>query len=97
MDINGGPSVLLLYKIINNDIFKGAYRERDIEEHIGRQNPSHRGRPVIRNCLDSFEVTGPIGIHLCLADKPACEPHCILEKRFESERLPLSMANWATA
>jgi serine/threonine protein kinase len=83
---------LVALKIINNDSPKGACHERDIEEHIGQQNPSHRGRPVVRNCLDSFEVTGPIGNHLCLAYEPAREPLWILQKRFETERLPLSMA-----
>ncbi|GIK01903.1 hypothetical protein Aspvir_005944 [Aspergillus viridinutans] len=83
---------LVALKIINNDNPKGAHHERDIEEHIGQQNPSHRGRPVIRNCLDSFEVTGPIGNHLCLAYEPAREPLWILQRRFESERFPLSMA-----
>jgi serine/threonine protein kinase len=52
----------------------------------------HRGRPVVRNCLDSFEVTGSIGNHLCLAYEPAREPLWIVQKRFETERFPLSMA-----
>ena len=79
-------------KITNNDNSKGAYHERDIEEHIRQQTASHRGRPVIRNCLNSFEATGPIGNHLCLTYEPAREPLWLLQRRFESKRFPLSMA-----
>lgn len=83
---------LVTLKIINNDNPKGAYRERDIEVHISQQTASHRGRPVIRSCLDNFEVAGPMGTHLCLAYEPAREPLWIFQRRFEGERFPLSMA-----
>ncbi|EGC46600.1 protein kinase [Histoplasma capsulatum var. duboisii H88] len=79
-------------KIINNNDSKGSYFERDIEDHIRRQTLSHRGRPVVRSCLDSFEVAGPIGKHLCLAYEPAREPLWIFQKRFASDRFPLPMA-----
>lgn len=79
-------------KIVNHDNTKGAYRERDIEEHIGHQTSSHRGYPVVRTCLDSFEVTGPMGNHLCLAYEPAREPLWIFQNRFESEKFSLPMA-----
>ncbi|OJI79948.1 hypothetical protein ASPTUDRAFT_59965 [Aspergillus tubingensis CBS 134.48] len=52
-------------KILNNNNPKGADHERRIEEHIAQQTPSHRGRPVIRSYLESFELTGPIGKHIC--------------------------------
>lgn len=59
-------------KIIDNDYSKGAYHERDIEEHIGQQTPS-----VVRNCLDSFEMIGPIGNHLCLPYAPLDFPNTV--------------------
>ncbi|KAL2861600.1 kinase-like domain-containing protein [Aspergillus pseudodeflectus] len=76
-------------KIINNRSSLDAYHERDIEEHISRQTPIHRGRGIIRTCLDSFEVTGPDGSHLCLAYEPMREPLWILQRRFVDQRLPL--------
>ncbi|QVM11554.1 hypothetical protein D8B26_006201 [Coccidioides posadasii str. Silveira] len=69
-------------KIINNRSSLQAYHERDIEEHISRQRRIHRGRGIIRTCLDSFEVTGPDGSHLCLAYEPMREPLWILQKTF---------------
>jgi hypothetical protein len=77
-------------KIIDNDNANSG-RERDIEEHIAQQTRSHRGRPVIRTCLDSFEVTGPVGKHLYLAYEPAREPLWLFQRRFATERFPLSM------
>ncbi|KAL3429875.1 kinase-like domain-containing protein [Aspergillus tetrazonus] len=56
------------------------------------KSPIHRGRGIIRTFLDSFEVTGPDGSHLCLAYEPMREPLWILRKRFVDWRLPLSNA-----
>ncbi|KAL4757146.1 kinase-like domain-containing protein [Aspergillus foveolatus] len=74
------PDRFVALKIINNRSTLEAYHERDIEEHISRQSPIHRGRGIIRTCLDSFEVAGPDGILW------------ILQKRFVWSRLPLSIA-----
>lgn len=65
---------IVALKILNNNNAKGADHERRIEEHIAEQTPSHRGRPVIRSYLESFELTGTIGKHICLAYEPAREP-----------------------
>ncbi|CAK42256.1 uncharacterized protein An15g00860 [Aspergillus niger] len=78
-------------KILNNDNPRGAYHERRIEEHIAQQTPSHRGRPVIRSYLESFELAGPIGKHLCLAYEPAREPLWLYQRRFEGDRFTLPM------
>ncbi|KAL4998792.1 kinase-like domain-containing protein [Aspergillus recurvatus] len=86
------PDRFVALKIINNRSSLEAYHERDIEEHISRQSPIHRGRGIIRTCLDSFEVTGPDGSHLCLAYEPMREPLWILQKRFVDQRLPLPVA-----
>lgn len=79
-------------KIINNCNFAEARHERDIEEHIAQQNPSHRGHAIIRTCLESFEVAGPEGNHLCLVYEPMREPLWILQRRFVGQRLPLPIA-----
>jgi hypothetical protein len=79
-------------KIINNRSADDAGHERDIEEHIGQQTVPHRGRGIIRTCLESFEVTGPVDRHLCLAYEPLREPLWILQKRFVNQKLPLPIA-----
>ncbi|CBF89377.1 uncharacterized protein ANIA_10082 [Aspergillus nidulans FGSC A4] len=86
----GTRSTVWLAKDLKSSL--DAYHERDIEEHISRQSPIHHGRGIIRTCLDSFEVTGPDGSHLCLAYEPMREPLWILRKRFVDWRLPLSIA-----
>ncbi|QKX61152.1 uncharacterized protein TRUGW13939_08299 [Talaromyces rugulosus] len=79
-------------KIINNRDADDADHERDIEEHIGRQTVSHRGRGIVRTCLESFEVVGPVDRHLCLVYEPLREPLWILQKRFVNQKLPLPIA-----
>ncbi|GKZ72108.1 hypothetical protein AnigIFM50267_008161 [Aspergillus niger] len=82
---------IVALKILNNNNPRGAYHERRIEEHIAQQTPSHRGRPVIRSYLESFELKGPIGKHLCLAYEPAREPLWLYQRRFEGDRFSLPM------
>ncbi|WEW61364.1 hypothetical protein PRK78_006854 [Emydomyces testavorans] len=76
---------------INNCNLQEANRERDIEEYIAKQNPSHRGHEIIRSFSESFEVAGPEGSHLCLAYEPMREPMWLFQRRFKAQRLPLGI------
>ncbi|KAK2779961.1 hypothetical protein FQN53_001147 [Emmonsiellopsis sp. PD_33] len=82
----------VVLKIINNNNADGARHEREIETHITEQNPQHRGRVILRTCLDDFEVTGPEGKHMCLVYEPMREPLWILQRRFVNRKLPLPIA-----
>ncbi|KAL4757531.1 putative serine/threonine-protein kinase [Aspergillus foveolatus] len=66
-------------KINNSNSGDVAQREKEIEYHIKQQNLAHRGRGILRTCLDDFKITGPGGKHMRL-------------KRFVDRRLPLSIA-----
>lgn len=66
-----------------------ARHERDIEQHIAAKNPASAGYRFIRTHIDSFEVTGPYGKHLCLVYEPLREPLWMLRMRLEGDRLPL--------
>lgn len=79
-------------KIVNSCHDQEAYHERIIEDHIARQNPTHRGRVILRTCLESFEVASTEGNHLCLVYEPMREPLWILQRRFVDGRLPLPIA-----
>lgn len=46
---------------------------------------------IIRTCLESFEVTGPEGKHLCLAYEPLREPVWLYQQRFPDGKLPSSL------
>jgi serine/threonine protein kinase len=76
---------------INNRSSHVANHERDIEDHIARTNPSHRGHGILRTCFESFEVNGPEGKHLCLAYEPMREPIWMFQRRFAHQKLPLSI------
>ncbi|KAJ9303084.1 hypothetical protein DTO271G3_458 [Paecilomyces variotii] len=77
-------------KIVNNYAGSAA-REREVEEHISTADPSHRGRSVIRKLLDSFEVKGPGGPHLCLVYPPMREPLSMYQRRFRDRKMPLPL------
>ncbi|KAL5359398.1 putative serine/threonine-protein kinase [Aspergillus floccosus] len=79
-------------KIINSRHDRNAYHERDIEDHITRENPSHRGRMILRTSVENFEVAGTEGNHLCLVFEPMREPLWILKGRFVDRMLPLPIA-----
>lgn len=46
------------------------HRELAIYEHIKALSSNHDGRHRIRSLLDSFEVQGPHGRHICLVHEP---------------------------
>ncbi|KAL5361430.1 protein kinase [Aspergillus floccosus] len=79
-------------KIINSNSADDARHEKEIESHIAQQDPGHRGRVILRTCLDDVEVTGPDGRHICLVYEPMREPIWILQRRFVDRRIPLPIA-----
>ena len=68
-----------------------AEEERQIEECIANTDPSHRGHALLRPNVDSFEVTGPNGRHLCLAYEPMREPFWLFQRRFKDRLIPLPL------
>ncbi|KAJ4132851.1 hypothetical protein NW754_015665 [Fusarium falciforme] len=63
-------------KITNNTpaVRAAARKELDLADHIFSVPTSHPGREYIRGILDSFEVEGPHGTHLCMAMEPLRQP-----------------------
>ncbi|OJD13203.1 hypothetical protein AJ78_06321 [Emergomyces pasteurianus Ep9510] len=45
-------------------------RELSIYKHLEKVQSNHAGRQCLRFLLDSFEVTGPDGVHICLIHQP---------------------------
>ncbi|KAL4986570.1 protein kinase [Aspergillus falconensis] len=82
----------VVLKIINSNNADDARHEKEIESHIAQRNPEHRGRVILRTCLDDVEVTGPEGRHMCLVYEPMREPVWILQRRFVDRRIPLPIA-----
>ena len=79
-------------KIINSNNSEDARHEKEIESHIANYNPEHRGRVILRTCLDNFEVTGPEGKHMCLVYELMRDPFWIFQRRFVDRNVPLPLA-----
>lgn len=84
------PERVVALKITTNNA-SSAGHEREVEEHISTVDPSHRGRSLIRTSLDSFEVQGLEGSHLCLVYPPLREPLSMYQQRFEDRKMPLPL------
>lgn len=82
----------MILKIINSNNANDARHEKEIESHIKQQNPEHRGRVILRTCLDDVEVTGPEGKHMCLVYEPMREPLWMFQRRFVDRKIPLPIA-----
>ncbi|GCB23474.1 serine/threonine-protein kinase SRPK [Aspergillus awamori] len=68
-----------------------AERDLRITEKITHANPQHVGRNFVSTLLDSFDVPGPHGIHVCMVFDPLCEPLWMLKQRFHDDVLPLDV------
>ncbi|KAM5433522.1 hypothetical protein MferCBS31731_007028 [Microsporum ferrugineum] len=83
---------IMALKLINSNNADDARHELETENHITQRNPEHRGHVILRTCLDSFEVAGPEGKHMCLVYEPMREPLWIFQKRFVDRQVPLPIA-----
>ncbi|KAF3484187.1 CMGC/SRPK protein kinase [Arthroderma uncinatum] len=88
----GSQSTVWLARDVSSNNADDACHEKEIENHITGQQSEHRGRVILRTCLDDFEVTGPKGKHMCLVYEPMREPLWILQRRFVNRKLPLPIA-----
>ncbi|KAH7176421.1 kinase-like domain-containing protein [Dactylonectria macrodidyma] len=63
-------------KITNNTpaVQAAARRELDVSDQMFTAETTHPGRQYVRSVLDSFEVEGPNGTHICLAFEPLRQP-----------------------
>lgn len=63
-------------------------KELRITQRITRANPADEGRYFVRTLLDSFDLPGPHGNHVCMVFDPLYEPLWMLKKRFQGGVLP---------
>lgn len=68
-----------------------ARHERILTQHV-QKNPSHDGFPFVGTMLDSFEIQGQEGPHLCLVYEPMREPLGLYIRRWENSVLPPALA-----
>ncbi|CAM1502196.1 Fc.00g041800.m01.CDS01 [Cosmosporella sp. VM-42] len=70
-------------KITNNTsaVQAAARREIKVSDHMFSIRTTHPGRDYVRSVLDSFEVEGPSGKHICLAFEPLRQPLWMMGKQ----------------
>ncbi|KAK9368168.1 kinase domain protein [Lipomyces kononenkoae] len=81
-----GRYVAVKVKANNYATREGAETELRITEHITKANPRHLGRHFVRTLLDSFDLRGPCGTHVCMVFDPLLEPLWLLKERFQGFR-----------
>lgn len=65
-----------------------AQKELRITQRITQANTADEGRYFVRTLLDSFDLPGPHGNHICLVFDPLYEPLWMLKQRFQGGVLP---------
>lgn len=83
----------MVVKIINCDFGDedSAGLELKISQRIKQANPSHEGISYVRTIIDSFQVSGPHGTHVCLLYEPMREHLYLFERRCRNGRFPLDL------
>lgn len=63
-------------KIANSTpaVQEAARREISVSEQFLAAETTHPGRQYVRPVLDSFEIDGPSGTHICMAFEPLRQP-----------------------
>ncbi|KAJ2895357.1 hypothetical protein MKZ38_006628 [Zalerion maritima] len=83
------PPKFYALKITNASMRDSAQTELDISEHMKKIRSRHGGEEYVRLVLDSFDVDGPHGRHLCLAFEPLREPLWMLGRHLS---IPIGVA-----
>ncbi|KAJ5087687.1 kinase domain protein [Penicillium angulare] len=67
---------------------EGATKELRVTQRITQANSADEGRYFVRTLLDSFDLPGPHGNHICMVFDPLYEPLWMLKERFQGSVLP---------
>ena len=63
--------------------------ELAVSQILSRADPRHEGFRYVRTVLDSFQIPGPSGSHLCLVYAPMRETMSTLQRRLQHQRIPV--------
>jgi hypothetical protein len=69
-------------------------RELKFYEHVSSLGSQHTGQAYIRGLLDTFELEGPSGKHLCLVQPPMHMTIHELQRQNTTQRLNKQILNW---
>jgi hypothetical protein len=68
---------------------EAAQHEVEVCKRVCTANPSHRGLLYVQILIESFEVTGPKGSHICLVFEPMRETLSLFQSRLKNKRFTL--------
>lgn len=87
------PHRYVVVKVNNCDFpnKETAEHELNISLHLAKANRSHKGFPLVRTTIDSFEAITPYGTHICLVYEPMREPLWLFRRRFKDGKFPLAL------
>ncbi|GAB1726045.1 hypothetical protein NU195Hw_g1151t1, partial [Hortaea werneckii] len=71
----------------------GQDRELKFYEHVASLDSEHLGQAYIRGLLETFEISGPTGKHLCLVQPPMHMTITELQRQVPSKRLNKDLLN----
>ncbi|RMY84617.1 hypothetical protein D0864_07513 [Hortaea werneckii] len=71
----------------------GQDRELKFYEHVASLDSQHLGQAYIRGLLETFEISGPTGKHLCLVHPPMHMTITELQRQVPSKRLNKELLN----
>ncbi|KAI7313744.1 hypothetical protein KC315_g11571 [Hortaea werneckii] len=69
-------------------------RELKFYEHVASLGSQHPGGTYIRGLLETFEISGPTGKHLCLVQPPMHMTVAELQRQNPTRRLDKELLNW---
>ncbi|CAG8004508.1 unnamed protein product [Penicillium salamii] len=81
------PRYMAIKVNANKHSKKSAEKELRITERITQAN-SREGRYCVRTLLDSFDLPGPHGNHVCMVIDPLHEPLWMIKRSFQGSLLP---------
>ena len=70
---------------------EATQHELEVCKRLCSANPSHAGLPYVQILIESFEVTGSNGTHLCLVFEPMRETLLLFQSRLKNKIFTLEL------
>lgn len=85
------PFVVLKFCTCDYGNKEAAQHESRVGRHLTHANSSHKGILYLQTPIESFEVAGPNGTHICLVFEPMRETLSLFQSRLRRKRFPLEL------
>lgn len=95
-DWSNRDSGFVAVKVCTRDGIGSPRQDRELKfyEHVSSLNSQRPGQTYVRGLLETFEINGPTGSHLCLVQPPMHMTIGELQRQNPSKRLTKQLLNW---